>query len=657
VADISYNTAPDWRTTWFDDQAVALIDGYLRFSKSSDHNVRKAVYQSNIITPPATTPPAYANPLQLQSGANIPAIFYASDENYFVELWDGVPDVGTLVQTVDNWNSPENTDPTPKATEVDFTNYISNSDFNQLVKTKFESVQLQTGVRLIAFPKWVFTRSNNNATITITYNDFISGQTEVPNQPARFLSYSCTAIGAGAETFKVIQHRIEDVRSFNAEEITFTFYAKSSTNSEISIASLQVFGTGGSSSSGAIFDQVQLTSSWTKYVITGTVPSISGKIIGEDSYIAFEFGLPLNEIADIDISHVQLNRGNVELEYNYLPKDFTRAKSIGISFQDRPIDVTRADDDRSLVSDKNGIISWGRTIPAGTITASPINAALPGNLICDGQNQFSYLFLDLRNVLTTLYGYEYMFAQLVTNVVTTTAKQNGNVTDATAGTSPFTVNVIQQGTGALPERFTVTTTAASALSPGQYFTFTALNDALAPINFFIWFVIDNTGVLPVVPGATGIPVQLNATDSDTTVASKIGQIMDPLAFAVPDYRGYFLRGRDAGAGIDPDAASRTDRGDGTTGDQTGTKQQDEFKSHTHTVNTSTTTTTTGNYDRTTAATSVNAGTGISTAIETLAQTPTALSLTSNSSSNSTAVNTGGLETRAKNIYVTWQIKY
>jgi len=52
-------------------------------------------------------------------------------------------------------------------------------------------------------------------------------------------------------------------------------------------------------------------------------------------------------------------------------------------------------------------------------------------------------------------------------------------------------------------------------------------------------------------------------------------------FNLPDLRGQFLRGWNHGAGTDPDAASRTDRGDGTTGDNVGTKQADENKSHTH----------------------------------------------------------------------------
>jgi hypothetical protein len=54
-------------------------------------------------------------------------------------------------------------------------------------------------------------------------------------------------------------------------------------------------------------------------------------------------------------------------------------------------------------------------------------------------------------------------------------------------------------------------------------------------------------------------------------------------FNIPDKRGKFLRGWDHSAGVDPDAASRTDRGDGTTGDNIGTKQADIYGNHNHIV--------------------------------------------------------------------------
>lgn len=53
-------------------------------------------------------------------------------------------------------------------------------------------------------------------------------------------------------------------------------------------------------------------------------------------------------------------------------------------------------------------------------------------------------------------------------------------------------------------------------------------------------------------------------------------------FRVPDLRGRFLRGKDGGINRDPDRASRTAAWDGgATGDAVGSVQEDEFKSHAH----------------------------------------------------------------------------
>jgi len=52
-------------------------------------------------------------------------------------------------------------------------------------------------------------------------------------------------------------------------------------------------------------------------------------------------------------------------------------------------------------------------------------------------------------------------------------------------------------------------------------------------------------------------------------------------FFIPDYRGRFLRCIANGSVNDPDRDSRSDRGDGTTGDAVGTYQLDQFKSHYH----------------------------------------------------------------------------
>lgn len=56
---------------------------------------------------------------------------------------------------------------------------------------------------------------------------------------------------------------------------------------------------------------------------------------------------------------------------------------------------------------------------------------------------------------------------------------------------------------------------------------------------------------------------------------------DATTFNLPDTRGLFVRVQDNGASVDPNAATRTDRGDGTIGDNTGTRQAYGIQSHTH----------------------------------------------------------------------------
>jgi len=57
--------------------------------------------------------------------------------------------------------------------------------------------------------------------------------------------------------------------------------------------------------------------------------------------------------------------------------------------------------------------------------------------------------------------------------------------------------------------------------------------------------------------------------------------VDGDTFNLPDYRGEFRRGWDNGAGRDPNAGTRTDRGDGTTGDVVGSKQAAAYASNTY----------------------------------------------------------------------------
>lgn len=119
-----------------------------------------------------------------------------------------------------------------------------------------------------------------------------------------------------------------------------------------------------------------------------------------------------------------------------------------------------------------------------------------------------------------------------------------------------------------------------------------------------------------------------------SISDDYGSGDNSTTFNLPDYRGQFLRGVDGSAGVDPNDTSRTDRGDGTTGDVVGTKQTDAFESHLH------------NFML------LNRDTGVSEYYKAEAGDSAAANYQEISTNN-----TGGNETRPTNIYVTYCIKY
>jgi Phage Tail Collar Domain len=111
-------------------------------------------------------------------------------------------------------------------------------------------------------------------------------------------------------------------------------------------------------------------------------------------------------------------------------------------------------------------------------------------------------------------------------------------------------------------------------------------------------------------------------------------------FNLPDLRGYFLRGVDGGVGRDPDTAFRgTNTFLGSVGNKVGSTQGDAFKSHTHGI-------TPGRIDQI-----VRGLTGGPYSI------PGGGNVSANNLWDFSITATGGSETRPKNAYVHYLIKY
>jgi microcystin-dependent protein len=119
------------------------------------------------------------------------------------------------------------------------------------------------------------------------------------------------------------------------------------------------------------------------------------------------------------------------------------------------------------------------------------------------------------------------------------------------------------------------------------------------------------------------------------IADSFGEGNGTTTFNAPDFRGRFQRGWDNGAGNDPDAGSRTaiDGNTGAaTGDSIGSYQADEFDSHTHSKQFSGDVAPGGTFT-----VMSNANSGSAGLVNTAA--------------------TGGNETRPRNVYVNYIIKF
>ena len=134
------------------------------------------------------------------------------------------------------------------------------------------------------------TVQNGTGTSTISQQSFALGTAPVTGyEGTYFLRHLVTAVGTS--TVNGIEQRIESVRTFANQTVTFSFWAKADTARTISARIDQYFGTGGSPSAtvtGTVYT-FSATTAWTRFSQTITLASIAGKTIGTSGTDALYF--------------------------------------------------------------------------------------------------------------------------------------------------------------------------------------------------------------------------------------------------------------------------------------------------------------------------------------------------------------------------------
>ena len=175
--------------------------------------------------------------------------------------------------------------------------------------------------------------SNNvaGATQTVSRQAFTLGQTTVPNNP-KYFSRTVVVDGGGVGTTVEKIHKIEDVTKFSSKTLTISFWAKADANKNMSLEVYRYYGVGGSGYDlGIVVQKVALTTSWQRFTKTFTLPSVSGKTIGENSatHVSFWFDAGSNyasrtdslgnQSGTFDIANVSLVEGSVAVECQNQP--------------------------------------------------------------------------------------------------------------------------------------------------------------------------------------------------------------------------------------------------------------------------------------------------------------------------------------------------
>jgi hypothetical protein len=163
-------------------------------------------------------------------------------------------------------------------------NKIINGDFS-INQRAFTST---TTTSTYGFDRWLL--STSDGTCTYSAQTFTPGAAPVTGYESINFARIVTTGQTLSSAFSALRQRVEDVRTFANQTVTFSLWAKANSGTpKVALEVKQNFGSGGSSEVLTYAGQATLSTSWTRYSITVAVPSVSGKTIGTGSYL--ELGL------------------------------------------------------------------------------------------------------------------------------------------------------------------------------------------------------------------------------------------------------------------------------------------------------------------------------------------------------------------------------
>lgn len=291
-----------------DNDGNALVTGALYFNTTSSEF--KGYNGTSWISLPATT----ASNVAFSATGNIAATNVQTaiaevDSEKVAKAGDTM--TGTLVVPAVQMDTP-----------FSFRNKIINGNFDIWQRGASGS----GGSTFYTADRWKLELSGDSG--SCTRQSFTPGQTDVPHEPSFFARYSNThSVGAG--NYTIIRQVIENVTTLAGKTAVVSFYAKATSACNVGFEMEQVFV--GSGPVPFASQPLALTTTWQKFTLVVSVPSIAGKTLSAghalimslwmsagSSFAARASNIGQQSIT-VDLAQVQIEEGSVATPFEHRP--------------------------------------------------------------------------------------------------------------------------------------------------------------------------------------------------------------------------------------------------------------------------------------------------------------------------------------------------
>ena len=158
---------------------------------------------------------------------------------------------------------------------------------------------------------------STSSTVTFTQTAFAHGQSDVDKDLRHYLRFDW--LGTGAATSKLLSQHIENVQKGNGQKVTVSFWGRTEQADDCVLQIHQHFGTGGSAGVDHISPTIDLTTSWQYFTHTFDLTSTSGKTIGANNSLRFEFLFgPATLNSYFEVTGVQVEVGDTATPFEHL---------------------------------------------------------------------------------------------------------------------------------------------------------------------------------------------------------------------------------------------------------------------------------------------------------------------------------------------------